>query len=100
MNEPIKNIDLAARKEIEKMGYGAYFTHRTGHGLGLEVHESPSIHKENDEIVQKGMLFTIEPGIYKLGPGGVRIEDNIYIHEDGSVEVLTTFPKTLMQIKR
>lgn len=95
---PLKNIDLAGRKYIEAQGYGQYFTHRIGHGLGLDVHEQPSIHQENEDKVEKGLLFTIEPGIYIPSIGGVRIEDNIYVKENGEVEVLTSFPKTLMEI--
>lgn len=98
VGEPLKNIDLAAREVIAKEGYGEFFVHRTGHGLGLEVHEAPSIHHENEVLTSKGLLFTIEPGIYVPGLGGVRIEDDIYIREDGEVEILTTFPKELMSI--
>lgn len=98
LNEPIKSIDLAARQTIEKASYGDYFIHRTGHGLGLEVHEAPSIHAENNTLITAGLLFTIEPGIYVPGLGGVRIEDNIYVNEAGEVEVLTSFPKQLTSI--
>lgn len=98
-SKPIKEIDHAARKAIDDANYGNYFIHRTGHGLGLEVHEQPSIHAENEKLLQKGMLFTIEPGIYLPSLGGVRIEDDIYIDETGKVEVLTSFPKRLMSIK-
>ena len=95
LGDPIKNIDHAARTVIEDASYGAHFTHRTGHGLGLEVHEAPSIHGENKEKILGGLLFTIEPGIYKEGVGGVRIEDDVYVHPNGEVEVLTSFPKQL-----
>lgn len=93
-----KKIDLAARNYITEAGYGAYFTHRVGHGLGLEVHEHPSIHHENEELIEAGVLFTIEPGIYVPGLGGVRIEDDVYVNGQGVVEVLTTFPKRLISI--
>lgn len=96
---PLKEVDLAARNVIEKANYGKYFTHRVGHGLGLEVHELPSIHSENNELMRKGMLFTIEPGIYVPDLGGVRIEDNIFINESGKAEVLTTYPKQLITIE-
>ncbi|MEJ8777478.1 M24 family metallopeptidase [Pseudogracilibacillus sp. ICA-222130] len=98
LGDPIKNIDHAARTVIEDASYGAYFTHRTGHGLGLEVHEALSIHGENEEKITEGLLFTIEPGIYKEGVGGVRIEDDVYVHPNGEVEVLTSFPKQLTMI--
>lgn len=95
---PLKEIDIAAREYIAEKGYDQYFPHRIGHGLGLDVHELPSIHQENEEKVEAGFLFTIEPGIYILGIGGVRIEDNIYVTEQGKVEILTNYPKTLIEI--
>lgn len=98
IGEPIKSVDISARKVIDEASYGDYFIHRTGHGLGLEVHEQPSIHGENNMIINKGLLFTIEPGIYIPEVGGVRIEDDIYINEQGEVEVLTTFSKELTLI--
>lgn len=98
IGDPLKYIDLAARELITSRNYGEYFTHRIGHGLGLDVHEEPSIHHENEEIVERGLLFTIEPGVYVPGVGGVRIEDNLYINEDGEVDVLTSYPKELKTI--
>lgn len=92
---PLKEFDIAARKVIEESGYGKYFNNRIGHGLGMEVHEEPSIHENNEEIAEPGLLFTIEPGIYIPAFGGVRIEDNVYINEAGEAEVLTSFPKDL-----
>ena len=74
-----EEVDGAARKVIENAGYGEYFTHRTGHGLGLEVHEEPYIAQGNNTTLEPGMAFTIEPGIYLFGKFGVRIEDNIAV---------------------
>ncbi|MFC4557727.1 M24 family metallopeptidase [Virgibacillus kekensis] len=93
--EPLKSFDIAARKVIDESGYGEYFNNRVGHGLGIEVHEEPSIHKNNDQVAESGLFFTIEPGIYIPDFGGVRIEDEVYINENGEVEVLTSFPKKL-----
>ena len=92
---PVKTFDIAARRIIEKAGFGEYFNNRVGHGLGIEVHEEPSIHTNNEEIAEPGLVFTIEPGIYIPNEGGVRIEDTVYINEDGEVEVLSTFPREL-----
>ena len=69
-----------------------YFVHRTGHGLGLEVHEPPYIVDGNEELLRPGMTFTIEPGIYLPGQGGVRIEDDVLVTPQGA-ETLTTFPR-------
>lgn len=76
-----EEVDSAARNVIEHAGYGEYFTHRTGHGLGLEVHEEPYIVQGNKMILKPGMAFTIEPGIYFFGKFGVRIEDNIAVSQ-------------------
>jgi len=88
------DVDKAARKVIESAGYGAYFTHRVGHGLGMEGHEPPYMHSTNDLILQEGMTFTIEPGIYLPGRGGVRVEDDVILTADGC-ESLTTLPREL-----
>lgn len=96
---PLKEFDIAARSVIEENGYGEYFNNRVGHGLGIEVHEAPSIHHLNEDIAEKGMLFTIEPGIYIPGYGGVRIEEEVYINENGEAELLTTFPRGLQIIE-
>jgi Xaa-Pro dipeptidase len=89
------DLDQIARKKISDAGYGAYFTHRLGHGLGISVHEYPSLHGKNDHPLKEGMVFTVEPGVYVPGVGGVRIEDDVYIAKDGA-ELLTSFPKDLI----
>lgn len=91
------SLDHAARQVITDGGYGPYFTHRLGHGLGIDVHEYPSVNASNEELLQPGVVFTIEPGIYVPNVGGVRIEDDVVVTEDG-VRVLTSFPKELTVI--
>jgi Xaa-Pro dipeptidase len=86
------DIDRAARSHIASKGYGDYFIHRLGHGLGLEIHEEPSVSETSDAIAKPGLAFTIEPGVYIDGFGGVRIEDDIVIAEHGA-ETLTSYPK-------
>jgi Xaa-Pro aminopeptidase len=87
-------VDKTARDVIQKAGYGEHFGHGTGHGVGLEVHERPRISRLGKETVKSGMVFTIEPGIYLPGVGGVRIEDMVVATRDGC-KVLTTLPKGL-----
>ncbi|WAA10156.1 M24 family metallopeptidase [Fervidibacillus albus] len=94
---PSKELDLAARTIIAEAGYGDYFTHRLGHGLGISVHEFPSITETNPLPLEKGMVFTIEPGIYIPNEIGVRIEDDVIITDKGAVS-LTRFPKQLQVI--
>ncbi len=92
-----QDVDRAARKVINNAGYGEYFFHRTGHGLGLEVHETPNMVEGNLEPLVPGNVFTVEPGIYLSGHGGVRIEDNVMVTADGS-RSLTTFPRELISV--
>jgi Xaa-Pro aminopeptidase len=91
-------IDRVARKVIEDAGYGKYFGHSTGHGVGLIIHELPHVGEKSCDIVAPGMVFTIEPGIYIDAVGGVRIEDMVYVNNKGEVEVLTRFPKNFTVI--
>jgi len=91
-------VDRAARDVIAAAGYGDYFTHRVGHGFGMDIHEFPSLHGANPAPLEPGMLFTVEPGIYVPGLGGVRIEDDVFVREDGTVRVLTSYPKTLTRL--
>lgn len=92
-----EEVDQAARGVIEQAGYGAYFTHRTGHGLGMEGHEPPYIRAGNTLPLQVGMTFTVEPGIYLPGRGGVRIEDNVVITAGGA-QCLSDLPRELRVI--
>ena len=82
---------------IESAGYGKYFTHRTGHGLGMESHEDPYIRAGNLMPLEPGMTFTIEPGIYLPARNGVRIEDDVAITTDGA-ECLTSLPREVRQL--
>jgi Xaa-Pro dipeptidase len=88
-------VDNAARKTISTSGYGKFFIHRTGHGIGLEPHEEPYIQEGNQTRLDNGMVFTIEPGIYLPGKGGVRIEDDVII-ENGQATTITSLPRELI----
>ena len=87
-------VDAAAREVIEAAGFGEYFFHRVGHGLGLEVHEDPSLDPGSSMVLEPGMVFTIEPGIYLPGWGGVRIEDDVVV-EAGGCRVLSNADRKL-----
>ena len=92
-----ESVDLAARQVFIDAGYAALLRHRTGHGLGLQAHEAPYIVEGNQRLLEPGMVFTIEPGIYRLGEIGVRIEDDVLITEDGC-ESLTRFPRDILVV--
>ena len=93
----ICDLDAVAREFIFSKGYGEYFGHSLGHGVGLEVHEYPAISSHSDQYLVEGMVITIEPGIYIPGMGGVRIEDTVVITVDG-FEALTSIPKQFKQL--
>lgn len=88
-----KSVDKAARDVIAQAGYGEYFVHRTGHGLGLEVHEPPYLTATSETILQEGMVFSIEPGIYIPGRFGIRLEEIVILRADGP-EILSSLPRT------
>ena len=89
-----QEVDRAARQVLVNAGFGSHFTHRTGHGLGLDVHEEPGIVEGNKMRLEEGMVFTIEPGCYIEGWGGIRIEDDVVVANTGC-ECLTTFDREL-----
>jgi len=91
-------IDKVARDVIENAGYGEYFNHRLGHGIGTTCHEFPSLVEGNDLLIEEGMCFSIEPGIYIPGKVGVRIEDCVYVTKDGC-KPFTTTTKELQILK-
>lgn len=93
-----EELDALARDKITEAGYGEYFIHRTGHGLGLETHEEPYVVKGNKVPFEVGNAFTIEPGIYVPGLGGVRIEDDAVMIPNG-VKILTHYPRELIELR-
>jgi Xaa-Pro aminopeptidase len=93
------SVDAAAREIIAEAGFGEYFIHRTGHGIGLDVHEEPYIVGGNDLPLEAGMVFSVEPGIYQQGRWGARIEDIVVVTADG-VEALNTRPHELIVLDR
>jgi Xaa-Pro dipeptidase len=94
---PCASVDKAARDVIEAAGYGKYFTHRTGHGIGMEGHEEPYMRGDNMQLLEPGMAFTVEPGIYLTNRNGVRIEDNVVVTETGA-DVLSDMPREIQVV--
>lgn len=90
-------VDRAARRVLERNRLGRYFLHSTGHGLGIEVHESPRVGKRQKQKIRAGSVITIEPGVYIEGVGGIRIEDDVAVHATG-IEVLTSVPRELLEL--
>jgi Xaa-Pro aminopeptidase len=93
----LQSVDGAARNVLKKHGLGKYFTHSTGHGVGLEVHEAPRVAQGQTDILQPGMVITIEPGVYLPGEWGVRIEDMVIVTPSGS-EVLAPTQKEFLAV--
>ncbi len=95
--ESCQAIDQAVRKSLQKYGLDQFFIHGTGHGLGLQIHESPRVSSQSKEILAQNMLITIEPGIYIPAWGGIRIEDTVIV-KDGGCEIITHSDKNLLII--
>lgn len=91
------DLDAIARKVIDKAGFGKYFNHQLGHGIGLQFHEPPTLHPASDDVLETGMVFAIEPAIYIPGFGGVRLEENIVVTKDG-YEIITPYPQRIDQL--
>ena len=87
----INQLDKIAREVIQKAGYGKYFIHSLGHGVGLDIHEWPYVNSKNETIITEGMVFTIGPGIYLPNQFGVRIEDMVCINYNSKVEVMSEY---------
>lgn len=98
VGKPIKEVDMMVRGYIEEAGYGDFFRHGTGHGVGIAVHEAPAINSTGEGLLEEGMVITIEPGIYIPNLGGVRLEDMVLITADAP-RVLTSIRKDMLNIK-
>jgi Xaa-Pro aminopeptidase len=94
---PGRDVDAVAREVIAEAGYGELFAHGLGHGVGMEIHEQPTMRPESEDVLATDGVVTVEPGIYHPGLGGIRIEDLVIIGENGP-EVLTSFPKALVTV--
>lgn len=92
-----RDADALARRYIEERGYGEAFGHSLGHGIGLEVHEAPRLARTAEAVLPEGAVVTIEPGVYRAGWGGVRIEDDVVLRRDGAA-LITSFPRDLREI--
>ena len=97
LGERVENVDKVARKVIEDAGFGKYFTTRIGHGIGYSTHEAPYIRQNSTRILEKGMAFSIEPGIYIEGEFGVRIEDIVVMTETGP-DVINHYKKDMINL--
>jgi Xaa-Pro aminopeptidase len=94
---PLANVDRAARGVIERAGFGEYFTHRIGHGIGLSAHELPSVTHLNPLPIEEGFVFSVEPGVYLPDEFGVRLEEVVYVARDGA-HILSALPRDVHQI--
>ena len=92
-----RDVDAVARDRISAAGLGEAFGHGLGHGVGLQVQEEPRLTQTSEQVLEAGNVVTVEPGIYLVGLGGIRIEDLVVVR-DGEPEILTTFPKDLVSV--
>ncbi len=97
VGQKVRDTDRAARQSLDKSGYGKYFMHGLGHGVGLEIHEPPSLSPRGTGVLVEGAVFTIEPGVYIEGFGGVRLESLVYLSNHGP-EILSGMPKSLLPV--
>ena len=94
-----KTIDEKARSFIANAGFGKFFGHGLGHGIGLEIHEQPRFSPTSETLLRPGMIVTVEPGIYLPGVGGVRIEDDVLVTEDGNLVMSASVPVEIEEIE-